>query len=330
MSGDSNMTSSRSCLNCGAALSTPYCSQCGQKAATHRISLTYLLHEIPHAIFHVDRGLIPTLVGLFRRPGVVVAEYLDGKRARYFNPLTLLVLCSSLCAAMWLIFPFKPQVFWAGHVLATDARFNQFITLWFKIVGFSQLLWLPLMGWWLRVTHRGAHLYRLQQQIIADKLRALDAPPPGSIANAGGDAATETVAPVAPPPPRHKIKRSLLITWIRLTGTIRASRTAYVAMKRSGDVRNYGECIVVAAFMTSASLLISGALSPILYTIDMPLYYRLGMAFTAMAACIPVYALLTTSPMPVRPTIAGALIASGYFVIGTPYGFLLVTWLLQS
>ncbi|WP_374438417.1 DUF3667 domain-containing protein [Inhella sp.] len=101
---------SPSCLNCGAPLSAPYCGQCGQSGAVHPYSIAGLLHDIPHAVFHLDRGLWPTLLGLLRAPGETVRNYLDGQRVRYFNPLTLLVLCVGLYVACYSRADFLPLI----------------------------------------------------------------------------------------------------------------------------------------------------------------------------------------------------------------------------
>lgn len=89
------------CLNCSTRLFGAHCHQCGQRAATGRFTWRSLLHDIPHSIFHVDRGIVPTIVGLLRHPGRTINGYLDGQRARYFNPLTLLALSASLYALLY-------------------------------------------------------------------------------------------------------------------------------------------------------------------------------------------------------------------------------------
>lgn len=88
------MPSSR-CKNCHQKISGNFCSNCGQSAHEHRINATYFLHDIPHSIFHVDKGFFFTLKGLFTRPGVVVEEYLDGKRAKYFPPLAYVMVITA-------------------------------------------------------------------------------------------------------------------------------------------------------------------------------------------------------------------------------------------
>ncbi len=81
------------CLNCGNPLAEHYCSKCGQKASTHRYSLKHFMeHDFIHGVWHVDKGILYTLKALFTRPGYSVREYIEGKRAHYFNFVTLIVL----------------------------------------------------------------------------------------------------------------------------------------------------------------------------------------------------------------------------------------------
>ncbi|HET9054775.1 MAG TPA: DUF3667 domain-containing protein, partial [Cyclobacteriaceae bacterium] len=89
---------STACKNCGAPLTGNFCQQCGQKADIHKITLKHLLHEFFHAITHADKGFLFLMKELVTRPGYVVQEYLDGKRKKYFNPLTFFVITSTIWA----------------------------------------------------------------------------------------------------------------------------------------------------------------------------------------------------------------------------------------
>jgi hypothetical protein len=80
------------CRNCGEFIEKTYCTHCGQKLHEHRIHIGSLLHDIPHAIFHVDHGFFYNVVQLFKRPGAAIHEYLDGKRKAYFHPITYLAI----------------------------------------------------------------------------------------------------------------------------------------------------------------------------------------------------------------------------------------------
>ena len=80
------------CKNCGEPVEKKYCPNCGQKVAIKRLELKHLLHDIPHAIFHVDSGFFYNLKELFIRPGVAIKNYLEGRRQSFFNPITYMAV----------------------------------------------------------------------------------------------------------------------------------------------------------------------------------------------------------------------------------------------
>jgi hypothetical protein len=86
------------CKNCDAALSGNFCANCGQTSEIHRVTFKHFLHEFFHAFTHTDKGILLLMKELLSRPGHVAREYLDGKRKKYFNPLTFLIILSSLYA----------------------------------------------------------------------------------------------------------------------------------------------------------------------------------------------------------------------------------------
>ena len=86
------------CKNCDAPLTGKFCVNCGQIADIHRISMGYVSHEFLHAVTHADRGFLLLIKKLFLYPGVVAKEYIDGKRKKYFNPLSFIVITSAIHA----------------------------------------------------------------------------------------------------------------------------------------------------------------------------------------------------------------------------------------
>lgn len=78
----------RHCLNCGAELSGPYCSACGQKRNVHR-SLGAFWHDFTHSIFHFEGKIWRTLPLLAFKPGELTRRYAHGERARFVSPLAL-------------------------------------------------------------------------------------------------------------------------------------------------------------------------------------------------------------------------------------------------
>lgn len=89
------------CLSCGTALHDQFCAHCGQPAGTHRITLHHLVfHDLPHSIWHVDKGVLYTLRQMLTRPGLAIREYLAGQRARHFRPISYLLLLVGLSALL--------------------------------------------------------------------------------------------------------------------------------------------------------------------------------------------------------------------------------------
>jgi len=80
------------CLNCGAALSGPYCHECGQRAHVHR-TLTAFFHDLAHGVFHLEGKLWHTIPLLVWRPGELTRRYIDGQRARFVSPIALFLFC---------------------------------------------------------------------------------------------------------------------------------------------------------------------------------------------------------------------------------------------
>lgn len=84
------------CKNCDYTFEGKFCPNCSQKANTHRFSLMHFGHEFFHAVTHTDKGILFLMKELFRRPGKVALEYNAGKRKKYFNPITFLLIMMAL------------------------------------------------------------------------------------------------------------------------------------------------------------------------------------------------------------------------------------------
>jgi hypothetical protein len=89
------------CQNCDSPLSAAwrYCSHCGQKTATRRLSLHEIGHETLHALLHVDRSVLSLIRALALRPGRVALDYVSGRRKRYYSPFAFLIVAVALASA---------------------------------------------------------------------------------------------------------------------------------------------------------------------------------------------------------------------------------------
>jgi uncharacterized protein DUF3667 len=87
------------CKNCGEPVEKKFCPSCGQKASVKRIEMKWLLHQLPHAVWHIEKGFFYNVKQLFIRPGHAIHDFLIGKRKPFFNPLSylaILILVNSL------------------------------------------------------------------------------------------------------------------------------------------------------------------------------------------------------------------------------------------
>lgn len=81
------------CGNCGAQLTGPYCSQCGEKKfAPHDYSIAHLFEEVLDGLTHFDTRFLRTLRVLFTKPGELSRAYFEGGRSRYTKPLSLFII----------------------------------------------------------------------------------------------------------------------------------------------------------------------------------------------------------------------------------------------
>lgn len=84
----------RRCLNCDSTLlpTQAYCSVCGQRADTQRLSMHDITHALIHVFTHADHSVFALARDLAHKPGRVAREYVAGKRRKYFNPFTFVVV----------------------------------------------------------------------------------------------------------------------------------------------------------------------------------------------------------------------------------------------
>ncbi|MCL4673622.1 MAG: DUF3667 domain-containing protein [Sphingomonadaceae bacterium] len=79
---------SGACANCGAAVHSKFCAECGQKAHLHR-SLAAIGHDIMHGVLHLDGKLWNTLPLLAFKPGQLTRRYVEGERAKFVSPMAM-------------------------------------------------------------------------------------------------------------------------------------------------------------------------------------------------------------------------------------------------
>jgi hypothetical protein len=86
------------CKNCYAELDGRYCRNCGQKSDVQRVTFGFLFAELARILTEADKGIFLLIKELAYRPGLVAKEYLAGRRSKYYNPLSFLVIVSAISA----------------------------------------------------------------------------------------------------------------------------------------------------------------------------------------------------------------------------------------
>jgi hypothetical protein len=80
------------CANCEVPLQGTYCYNCGQLAEDFHRNSWHLLVEAVESLLHLDGRLFKTLPNLFRRPGQLTRDYLQGKRAWQVQPFRMFLV----------------------------------------------------------------------------------------------------------------------------------------------------------------------------------------------------------------------------------------------
>lgn len=82
------------CPNCAVPAAGRYCAACGQEQGPLTHSMRDVARELVGELCSYDAKVWRTLVALVRHPGLLTADYLAGRRARYLRPLRLYLTVS--------------------------------------------------------------------------------------------------------------------------------------------------------------------------------------------------------------------------------------------
>jgi hypothetical protein len=148
------------CRNCSTTLTVgqPYCSACGQKRISERLTLHEIAHDLIHAIFHVDRSAISLVRVLLQRPGRVAFDYVKGRRKRYFGPFGFLFIVVAGASAAFSITGFRVAPIDDAHGVA------DFLQSHINLVMFAEV---PLLAGFSRLLFRHAGFHFAEHLVLA-------------------------------------------------------------------------------------------------------------------------------------------------------------------
>ncbi len=95
------------CKNCNKTYTGHFCNNCGQPAATHKLNLHFIWHDIQHGFFHFDSGVLYTAKELYTKPGKSIREFIEGKRVKHFKPISLVIILATLYGVLRHLFHFS-------------------------------------------------------------------------------------------------------------------------------------------------------------------------------------------------------------------------------
>ncbi|WP_297794604.1 DUF3667 domain-containing protein [uncultured Eudoraea sp.] len=109
------MTSeSKYCRNCGTPVTKKYCENCGQRTSVYKVSFKETIHDFIDAAFSLNGPLFITLKQLVVNPGIILREYLEGKRRKYYKPVAFFIITTVVYLVIRSAIgfdPFKDTVF---------------------------------------------------------------------------------------------------------------------------------------------------------------------------------------------------------------------------
>ena len=101
MKNDLQLDQATACPNCGTVIAGNFCQGCGQAAHLHVPSAREFLHEFIAHYVALEGKLWKSVALLLFRPGRLTRDYIEGKRARYVEPLRLYLSFSIIFFAIF-------------------------------------------------------------------------------------------------------------------------------------------------------------------------------------------------------------------------------------
>jgi hypothetical protein len=134
------------CRNCNTNLTfgQAYCSACGQKLISERLTLHEIARDLIHAIFHVDRSAISLVRMLLIRPGTVALDYVQGRRKRYFGPFGFLLVVVAAASAAFAVTGLRAVPTNSASMVADFIQNHMNLVMFAEVpllAGFSRLLY---------------------------------------------------------------------------------------------------------------------------------------------------------------------------------------------
>lgn len=90
------VTGQSECLNCGEPLAGRFCANCGQRVIPAYPTVREFIGDTWEEMSGYDGRIVRSIRALFRRPGAMTKDVLEGRRARYVSAVRLYLFASVL------------------------------------------------------------------------------------------------------------------------------------------------------------------------------------------------------------------------------------------
>jgi hypothetical protein len=103
------------CQNCGNRFQGPYCNICGEQVYhEHDKRFAHFIEEAFHFITHFDTKYFQSFWLIFSRPGFLAQQYSQGRRKKYFSPVSFFMIG----VVIYLLFPLMQgmNISFASHL----------------------------------------------------------------------------------------------------------------------------------------------------------------------------------------------------------------------
>ena len=141
------------CLNCGTEFDSKYCPNCGQSAKTGPLKFMPAIKELIPVFYNFDNRFLRTCKDLIIRPGKMMRQYVEGRRADYYKPISLLfVLATVYYVVFRLLWQAEPGIFGntSGDVSGLEEKLSDSPILQLAIVKLIRIMedkaWGTLLG----------------------------------------------------------------------------------------------------------------------------------------------------------------------------------------
>lgn len=141
------LTPQNYCRNCDGIVYSKYCSECGQRHHEGRLSFGILFEEMLAKLFELDSGIVRTMMGVYK-PGIVIREYVDGKRKKYVKPVNFYLLLLALYLFFYSYINPYPEPDLLIEQRGMEASFSRSISWFSQQLKLIQILSIPLYAFY--------------------------------------------------------------------------------------------------------------------------------------------------------------------------------------